>query len=117
MEQVVEITEGEVSKSTGECHSSPLQRSESLWSLSLFLGTSDKELEGSSEVSKPVQQLHFTEGETKAQRNVSMVIHQVSDRSGQGPICPVTCAGAHSTLPPVSEIFMRFELKAERSWG
>lgn len=36
---------GEVSQSNGECHSVPLQTSETLWTFNLFLGTSDQELE------------------------------------------------------------------------
>lgn len=40
----------EVSKSTGKGPSVPPQSSETLWLLSLLLGTSDKELEGSSDL-------------------------------------------------------------------
>lgn len=92
-------------KTTGKSHSVRLHSSETL---GLF-GTSNKKLEGNSEVSNPVQQLPFTEWETKAQRNWSMVTHRVNDRSRQGPIYPVTHPSAHSTLCPLSEIFMMRE--------
>lgn len=59
--------------STGEGLSVPPQGSETLWSLSFLLGTSDKELGGSSGVSNTIQRLHLLEVETKAQRNLSLV--------------------------------------------
>ena len=46
---------------------------------SVYLGQNNKELEGSLKVSNPVQQLHFTKRETKAQESFSMVTCQVHD--------------------------------------
>lgn len=86
-------------EATGKSHSVRLHSSETL---GLF-GTSNKKLEGNSEVSNPVRQLRFTEWETKAQGNWSMVTHRINDRSRQGPIYPVTHPSAHSTLPALRD--------------